>query len=274
MNLEDRYEVFGAPPEPEVVPPTQEAAPTETPVETSTETEGEEGLEAGSEELAEGANEDPSEKDEKKKTGSQRAREALQREREERIRLETENKLLREMRENKPQVPEVPIQATEEREPNQDDFPDFMTYTKAVARWEIRQEMKAQENQRIQQARRGVWEQKVEEGKGKYDNFEALFQTAEIPPKPIADLICGPKVPVEVVHYLLTHPEKQREINRMSIDDAAFELGALKISLSAPAKPEPPKPRTTQAPAPVAPLTSVSPVVPKAHRSESYVVVQ
>lgn len=205
-------------------------------------------------------NEDSEDDDKpRKKTGSQRAREALQREREARIALETELRLMRERTEPKPE----PVMG--DGEPNEDDYATYKEYTRALARYEIRQELAAVESKQKQakeqeefRTREQVWQKKVEEGRKKYEDFDELFVDVEPPPAAIRDLITGPKVPVEVVHFLLTHPDKHKELNRMNPADAAFELADIKNQLAQQPKPTP---KPTKAPAPMTPTRGSAAVV-------------
>ena len=189
----------------------------------------------------------------KNKPGSQKQREKA-------MRLEIENELLKQQLAGKHAEPKPPDPILIGR-PDPNNYPSQEEWVEAVADWKAEQKiqlMRAEEKGRSLQS---TWDQKVTEGKAKFPDLIEVMEDAEIPSRVVAKLLVSPKVPIDVAHYLATHEEEYKAINRMDAEEAGFEIAGIAAKLSA-AKPTEPK-RVSTAPPPVVPIPSGSPSTSK-----------
>ena len=192
----------------------------------------------------------------KKKTGSQRAREQAQRERDQRIRLEAENEALRRQLGIKPE----PKPVTTDGEPNVDDFESPAAYYKALARWEVKQELTAQTSKQQQTQKNEVWEQRKDAARAKYDDFdEALDSAVDTPMSPVmAEAMLGSEVGGDLAYHFATHPEEAKKIASMSAYEAGKAISRLESAYSVTNKPKP-----TSAPKPPSPVKAPASAPPR-----------
>lgn len=149
---------------------------------------------------------------------------------------------------------------TDDPEPKESEFTDIHAFLKAQAKWEARQEVRAEraaeekwaEDRRMQQVfddyNRGV--EALEE---KYEDFDEVMEsaTASIPKAAQIAIIEHENGP-EIAYYLAKHPDEAEELLEMSSTRAVAEIGRIGYQISSASKP---KLRTT-APAPIRPLGS------------------
>jgi len=144
---------------------------------------------------------------------------------------------------------------TEDPEPKESDFNDVHAFLKAQAKWEARQEVRAEraaeekraEDRRMQQVfddyNRGV--ESLEE---KYEDFDEVMESATVSiPKAAQIAIIEHENGPEIAYYLAKHPDEAEQLLEMSSTRAVAEIGRIGYQISSASKQ---KPRTT-APAPV-----------------------
>lgn len=181
----------------------------------------------------------------KKKTGSQRARERAQR-------LEAENEALRRLLTQQQPVKEV--QPERLGEPQAENFDSHEAWVKATIRYEARKLVEEEKAQVEGQKRQQSWNQKAQDARTKYEDFDEVLQDAPAPSQTVTEVLAESPLGAEVAYHLATHAEDYRRINALGPIAAARELGILEASL-APRK-ESLKPQITKAPKPVAPVAS------------------
>lgn len=116
-----------------------------------------------------------------------------------------------------------------------------------------RTESVRQEHQRLT----ATWEERVERGSDKYDDFEEKVGRVQ-PGMPFTDAIIECENAEDVAYYLGTNPSEAHRILQLNPRSQIREIGKLEAKLLA----TPPKPKTpSKAPAPVAPLAGTSPAV-------------
>lgn len=219
--------------------PYQEEAPVEEPVETP---ETPETPVPEPEEVEEQEPEEPEHAEQpKKKTGSQRAREALQREREARLKAEAERDAL------KGSQPAKPIQTGK---PDPDAFDTQQEFIDAHVRWEVSQALAARAQQTEQEKQRERWEEQKEAVREKYQDFDEVFENAPMPSPLVANALLKHKVGAEIAYYLGTHPAEYKRIDRLNDPmEVGFEMAEIAAKLGTPAAAKP----TSKAPAPITP---------------------
>ena len=180
----------------------------------------------------------------KKKSGSQRLKDKLQR-------VEEEKEFWRQEA-LKTKSPEVPTTKAPQGEPKIDDFGTHEEWMKASIRFEATRLM-AEERAREESARASQsWNEKAEKAKAKYEDFDDALQSAPNPAPAVLKVIQKSPVGADIAYHLATHGTEYQRINSMAPEDAAYELGQLALKFIAPV--EPPPKKTTKAPAPIVPL--------------------
>ena len=187
---------------------------------------------------------------EKKKTGSQRARERAQR-------LEAENETLRRLLTQSQPKEEAPVRIKSD-EPKAEDFDSHEAWVKASIRYEAKKLLEEEKAQAETSKRQQSWNDKAEQARSKYEDFDEALQDAPAPSPSVAEVLAESPLGAEVAYHLATHPDIYRRINQLGPVAAARELGILEASFAV--KSEAPK-QITKAPKPVAPVTT--PVAPK-----------
>lgn len=208
-----------------------------------------EAVEAASEVSAEEPEPEEPGEEPKKKTGSQRARERAQR-------LEAENEALRRLLTQQQPPKEVPP-APKTDEPRAEDFDSHEAWVKASIRYEAKKLLEEEKTQAQIQSRQQSWNQKADQARSKYEDFDEVLQDAPAPSQSVAEVLAESPIGADVAYHLATHPELYRRLNSLGPVAAARELGILEATLA-------PKERatktTTKAPKPVAPVSTPSAV--------------
>lgn len=101
-----------------------------------------------------------------------------------------------------------------------------------------------------------VWNERLKQARSDIQDFDQVMQSAEVVVEPhVARMLMVNKHGAELAYALAKTPEKLIEINNMTVEDAAFELGQIlvgfKSARSAPAQAPAPSPAPSPAPAPV-----------------------
>lgn len=198
------------------------------------------------------------------------------------LRREHDERLLEAIKSLKPEAKEAP--AKEDSEPKEEDFADFKEFTRALARWEIRQERKAEEKR--QQESKAKEEQttqteernqlvaehneRLEDARDKYEDFDAVIASAkDIKITPwIQDAIIESEDGPELMYYLAQHPEDAEKLADMRPASALRQLERIAAKVSEPtreageekeeAEPAPVIKPTTQ---PIRPIRKAAPTV-------------
>ena len=121
--------------------------------------------------------------------------------------------------------------AGDDPEPSKDDFTDYDAYIKAQAKWEVRQELKAEkqkESQAAEQARSkeifDTYNEKVVEAKSRYEDWDEVIgkNTLEIPKGSIMAIYEQDNGP-DVAYFVASHPEVIEKLRDATI------IGAIRI---------------------------------------------
>jgi len=173
----------------------------------------------------------------RKKPGSQR-------EREKRIALEAEVRVLREqMAGIKPADAPKP-----EGRPTADQFASHEEWIEAVTDWKVDQKLQAREAEKSKTAAMTAWEAKKEAAREKYEDFDDALESANASPIVLQALLES-DTGADLAYHLATHPKELKEINTLGTRAAIHALDALEQRLTAP-KPKP----TSKAPPPLVPV--------------------
>jgi hypothetical protein len=186
-----------------------------------------------------------------------------QREEERRERLYWQQQAVEAMK--RPQSQEAPSPA-QDAPPKVEDFADYDEFIRAQARFEVRQEFKAEQT-RQEQARRQnetqtqqrTMQQRVgsviEKGKTTHEDFDIVAMNPNLPiTESILAATTESEVGHEILYYLGQNPAEAQRIAGLSPYGQAKEIGKIEAKLTTP----PPK-VTTKSPPPVAPVGGNAP---------------
>lgn len=256
--MSDDLVFLDTPPQPEapepVETPTEAPEPTEaqeTPVEAKTEEHDPDEVPLTDEEHAERS---------RKKTGSQRAREAAQRERERAIRLEAENEALRRQLNGGKEESKAAVTPVDKPKPKAEDFDTHEDYLDALSDWKV--DVKLAERERNAQAEKLAqsWEEKKSAARQKYDDFDEVFNEAPMPGPIVAGALLKHAAGVEIGYYLAKNPDTYKRLNAMKDPiDVAYEMASIASKIATPEKTK----ATSNAPRPPAPVRAAAPVPAK-----------
>ena len=168
----------------------------------------------------------------------------------------------REVAESQLQQPRNEAPPPADGEPTPDQFQTFTEYSKALARWEVRQELRglgerAQQMRETQTAQQRAAEvqQKLAPAMEKYEDFDEVVFNERLPITEAmaeAALELG-EVGHDVLYHLGTHPKEAERIAALGRVGQVREIDKIAQSLSKP--PEP-----TKAPPPIKPNEGTAPV--------------
>lgn len=184
-----------------------------------------------------------------KKTGSQRAREAAQREREARIRAEAQLEALRgQLGDKKPEA--VPIPNT--GKPRAEDFETHEAFVEALTDYKLEQKLADREQKQKVAERTNAWESQKEAARTKYPDFDEVFNEAPMPVPVVAGAMLKHPAGVEIGYYLAKNPTDYRRIQALTDPvEIGFEMAAIAARI-APDKPK----SASNAPKPPVPVTA------------------
>ena len=151
-------------------------------------------------------------------------------------------------------------------EPKQEDFEDYDSYYRALARYETDQRLLYHEQQRMTQGKiqelEIFKESVVEAGVAKYGDFEDIARDPSLAiTTQMLDVMRELEYPEDVAYYLGRNPSEAIKIARQSPARIAVSLVQLEnriqteLKTNPPEKPTSPQPRTTTAPPPVRPVS-------------------
>lgn len=253
--MSDDLVFLDTPPQPEAPEPVETPAETpepteaqETPVEAKTEDHDPDEVPLTDEEHAERS---------RKKTGSQRAREAAQREREARIRLEAELEALKRQAGITKEDAKAEVSTAK---PQPENFDDHASYVEALADWKLEQKL-AERDQKTQAEKLAQsWEEKKTAARQKYDDFDEVFNEAPMPGPIVAGALLKHAAGVEIGYYLAKNPDTYKRLNAMKDPiDVAYEMASIASKIATPEKTK----ATSNAPRPPAPVRAAAPVPAK-----------
>jgi len=123
------------------------------------------------------------------------------------------------------------------------------------AKWEFRQESKADEQRKKAKEVNDNWGKKLQEAEKKYDDFREVVTNPQFTQtEAVAFFIKESDNGADIAYYLATHLDESARINSLPPHRAAIEIGKLEAKLAAP-KPAEPKNIISQAPEPIKPVT-------------------
>ncbi len=141
-------------------------------------------------------------------------------------------------------------------EPRMEDFTDIKEYAKAYAKFESENAIKAHEAKRTEQFNKAAqekivsdWEKSTAKAEKKYEDFDEVVGDLK-PTSPWALAIMESDNGADVAYYLGTHMKEAQRITSLSPIAQIREIGKLEAKLAL----EPPKPKVSEAPAPIKPV--------------------
>lgn len=136
--------------------------------------------------------------------------------------------------------------------PAPDDFADAASYAEALAERKA-QELLAQREAAKQQAQLlEAYQDREEEARGKYDDFEQVAYNPNLPVTDVmAQTIHASDIGPEVIYYLGSNPKEAGRIANLPPILQAREIGKIEAKLAS----NPPVKKTSTAPAPIAPVS-------------------
>ena len=142
-------------------------------------------------------------------------------------------------------VPTEPLKA--------DDFADAQTYADALAERKAQELLAQREAEAERTATLEAYQDREEEARGKYDDFEQVAYNPKLPiTETMAQTIQASEIGPDVVYHLGSNPKEAERIARLAPLLQAREIGKIEARLAS----SPPAKKTTTAPAPIAPVTA------------------
>lgn len=131
-------------------------------------------------------------------------------------------------------------------------FESTEQYAEALALKKAEELVAARDRQRQQAEVIESYHEKEEEARNKYDDFQEVAYNPKLPITDVmAEAIRTADVGPEIAYYLGMNPKEADRISRLSPFMQVKEIGKLEVKVSA----EPPVKKTTNAPAPIKPVT-------------------
>lgn len=145
------------------------------------------------------------------------------------------------------------LQAKAATPPAPDDFENAQAYAEALAEQKAQQLLARREAERQQTAVLEAYQEREEDARSKYDDFEQVAYNPNLPiTNDMARVIQESEIGPEVIYHLGSNPKEAYRIANLPPILQAREIGKLEVKLTA----EPPTKRTSTAPAPLAPVTT------------------
>jgi hypothetical protein len=145
------------------------------------------------------------------------------------------------------------MQARSAAPPAPDDFENAHAYAEALAEQKAQQLMLRREAERQQTAVLEAYQDREEDARGKYDDFEQVAYNPNLPVTDyMAQAIQASDIGPEVIYHLGSNPKEAQRIANLPPILQAKEIGRIEAKLAA----DPPTKRTSTAPAPLAPVTA------------------
>lgn len=142
-----------------------------------------------------------------------------------------------------------PRVSTEPVKPEQ--FDTWEDYAEALAEQKAELKLRERESQRHQSQVDSAYEDRVEEAKGRYDDFEQVAYNPNLRITPaMAETIKASESGPDVAYYLGLNPKEADRISQLHPLQQAKEIGKIEAKLAA----EPPVKKSSSAPAPITPV--------------------
>lgn len=139
--------------------------------------------------------------------------------------------------------------------PSADQFQSPEAYAEALAEQKAEELIRRRDAERQRSEILESYHEKEEEIRAKYEDFEQVAYNPNLPITPImAESIQASDAGPEVAYFLGTNPKEAERISRLSPVLQAKEIGKIEAKLAA----NPPVKKTTNAPAPISPVTAKS----------------
>ena len=144
-------------------------------------------------------------------------------------------------------------QAVPKELPPVDQFESPEAYADALAYQKAEELLAARERQKQQAEIRNAYADREEQARDKYEDFEQVAYNPNLPiTNVMAETIQASDVGPDVAYYLGTNPKEAARISCLSPFLQAKEIGKIEAKLAD----SPPVKRTTNAPAPITPVTA------------------
>lgn len=125
-----------------------------------------------------------------------------------------------------------------------------------------------QSEQQTAQQRASAWAERVAAFEAQHDDFTEVVSDPTVPiTQGMAEIIQSSENGPAVAYHLGNNPAEAHRIAQLPASMQAFELGKIEVSLAAPPKPTATPKQTTQAPAPLSPVSGQQPSVSHANES-------
>lgn len=150
----------------------------------------------------------------------------------------------------KAQQPAVPAEP-----PAPEQFASTEAYAEALAAQKAEQLLLQREEQRQQAELLEAYQDREEEARTKYDDFEQVAYNPRLPITTVmAQAIQASEIGPELAYFLGSNPKEAERISRLPAILQAKEIGKVEAKLAS----DPPTKKTSSAPAPITPVTSRS----------------
>jgi hypothetical protein len=148
-----------------------------------------------------------------------------------------------------------PAPVTAAEPPSADQFQSPEAYAEALAERKAEELLRQREFERQRFEILDAYHEKEEEVRAKYDDFEQVAYNPNLPITPVmAESIQASDIGPEVAYFLGANPKEAERISRLQPFLQAKEIGKIEAKLAA----NPPVKKTTNAPAPISPVTAKS----------------
>lgn len=132
-------------------------------------------------------------------------------------------------------------------------FETYEDYADALAERKAEELLARREAEHQQRALLDAYHDREEAARDKYDDFEMVAYNPELPvTEAMAQAIQASEIGPDVLYHLGTNPKEAARISRLNPILQAREIGKIEAQLGA----APPVKRTSNAPAPIAPVTA------------------
>lgn len=162
-------------------------------------------------------------------------------------------RLAREQRKWERERAQQPVAAAPKEIPPADQFESVEAYAEALAAKKAEELLMQREAQKRQSEVLAAYQDREEEARGKYEDFEQVAYNPKLPITTVmAQTIQASEIGPEVAYYLGSNPKEAERISKLSPFLQAKELGKIEVKLTD----NPPAKKTTNAPQPISPVTS------------------
>ena len=139
-------------------------------------------------------------------------------------------------------------------------FESYEDYAEALAERKAQDLLARREAEQQQKAFLEAYHEREEAARDKYDDFEQVAYNPNLPVTDVmAQTIQASEIGPDVIYYLGSNPAEAKRIAQMPPILQAREIGKIEVKLTA----EPPVKKTSNAPAPIAPVTPRSNGAPR-----------